>query len=132
MIMIMIIIDNIGMMMFDAVLYLLAALYLDHTLPTQYGATHHPLWCLPSWLRPGARKLPRPLDAELLAEVARGAPAVLESDPLEFATTANNSYDGIHVCELVKTYGSGAARKVSISLIPQPSSTAPAKHLVYA
>mmetsp|Transcript_35397 Transcript_35397/g.83302 ORF Transcript_35397/g.83302 Transcript_35397/m.83302 type:complete len:860 (-) Transcript_35397:7-2586(-) len=105
---------TIGMMMFDAVLYLLAALYLDHTLPTQYGATHHPLWCLPSWLRPGARKLPRPLDAELLAEVARGAPAVLESDPLEFATTANNSYDGIHVCELVKTYGSGAARKVAL------------------
>ncbi|KAJ1623329.1 hypothetical protein T492DRAFT_912663, partial [Pavlovales sp. CCMP2436] len=104
----------IAMMLLDAVLYLLAALYLDHTLPTQYGATHHPLWCLPSWLRPAARSVPKPLDAELIAELTRGVPAVLEPDPLEFATTTSNAYDGIHVCNLVKAYGSGAARKVAL------------------
>ncbi|KAG8470313.1 hypothetical protein KFE25_008734 [Diacronema lutheri] len=112
----------IAMMLIDSVLYLLAALYLDHTLPTQYGNPSHPLFCLPGWLRRAARAGASPsaraaLDAELAAEVARAPRPICEAEDVgggEGTHDAGGTFDGILIDRLVKSYGSGASRKLAL------------------
>lgn len=124
---------TIGMMALDAVLYLLAALYLDQTVPTQYGAPRHPLFCLPARARAALARVPvvgprlgageadaggagaraPALDPLAAEEVAAAAPPVVEEDTAS-GGAEGAAYDGVYVSRLLKVYGSGAARKVAV------------------